>query len=114
MSIMSRIKYALSTPRGEDLPESEQKHQRRKDLAHDTGIQPSSDLATENSAEEHPGNQEKACLIVDITGFGVGQEGKQPRRWNQRDQAGSLRAVLAEPKEQAEQRNQQDAAADTH
>ena len=56
-----------------------------------------------NSAQKDSGNQQQSRLPGNVSRFRVRHHRQQSRRRNQRHQAGSLRAVLAESQQQSQE-----------
>src|SRR5215469_1179420 len=77
-------------------------------------MQTTRELSAKNAAEEDAGNQKGPSLPRDVSRLGVFKKRKNASGRNQRNQTGTLRAVLAKSKHQPEKWHQQHATADTH
>src|SRR5208282_2778324 len=109
MSASSVRRRAKKRP--DRFPNAQHEQNRSKNAPHAGCRKVLRETASEDAAEKHAGDDQQARAHIHVMRVIVGEKGEQTGGRNERDQAGSLRAMLLEMVQEDKQWNQQYAAA---
>jgi hypothetical protein len=96
---------SLTRPSGNGLPNSQRKHQSGKNLPHPSRLETLCQPSSKDASDKNPRDQKQPCLPRNVPGLGIREKREHARRWNQRYQAGALRAMLPKSKKQHQERD---------